>query len=143
MPRRSAASLGVFPIDPKRSRPRLAPSSDAPAEVAQVFGHIVRSMPADHFKVGDAPLIQGYAEAIVLARQAAVALASDGPVVAGRTSPWLVVQEKAHRALAALSMRLRMSPQHRADARSAGRRADQPPRSIYDIMREQDDAEGE
>jgi hypothetical protein len=45
--------------------------------------------PADHFKPGDAPLIQGYAEAIVLAQQAAVALASEGPVVAGRTSPWL------------------------------------------------------
>jgi hypothetical protein len=92
---------------------------------------------------GDVPLIQGYAEAIVLARRASVALAAEGPVVAGRASPWLVVQEKAHRALAALSMRLRLSPQHRADPRSVGRKADQAPRSVYEIMREQDDAEDE
>lgn len=139
MPRRSSASLMV--VTPKRPRPRLAPSGDAPDEVVQVFGEILRATPADHFVPGDAPLIQGYAEAIVLARGAAVALSAEGPVVAGRASPWLVVQEKAHRALAALSMRLRLSPQHRADARSAGRKADQAPRSVYEVMREQADAE--
>jgi hypothetical protein len=85
------------------------------------------------------PLIEAYADAVVLARQAAAALAREGPVVGGRT-PWLVVQEKAHRSLAALSMRLRLSPQHRADSRSAGRQADKQPRSIYEVMRETDDA---
>jgi hypothetical protein len=137
MPRRSVASLAI--VTPKRPRARLAPSADAPEDVVTVFREILTATPADHFVPGDVPLIQAYAEAIVLARQAAIELDRHGPVVQGRASAWLVVQEKAHRAIAALSMRLRLSPQHRADARSAGRKADGPQRSIYDIMREEDD----
>jgi len=139
MPRASAASLTV--LKPKRTRVRLAPSPDAPSDVVAVFGEIVAATPAGHFRASDAPLIQGYAEAIVLARQAANALAREGPVVAGRGSPWVVVQEKAHRAMSMLSMRLRLSPQHRADSRSAGRNADRPGPSVYAMMDEMDDAE--
>lgn len=76
-----------------------------------------------------------------MARRAAVELDRDGPVIGDRASPWLIVQEKAHRAMAALSMRLRLSPQHRADSRSAGRRQDDQPRSIYDVMRAQEAAD--
>jgi hypothetical protein len=141
MPRKSAASLAV--LTPRRSRARLAPSADAPADVIAVFREILSATPADHFVPGDAPLVQAYAEAIVLARRAAVELDRDGPVIGGRASPWIVVQEKAHRAIAALSMRLRLSPQHRADSRSAGRKADGPPASVYALMREMDDAEDE
>jgi hypothetical protein len=139
MPRASAASLTVF--KPKRRRPRLAPSPDAPDAVVAVFGEIVAATPDGHFRASDAPLIQGYAEAIVLARQAAAALAREGPVIGGRASPWIVVQEKAHRSLASLSMRLRLSPQHRADSRSAGRRADGAGPSVYAMMEELGDAD--
>ena len=141
MPRRSAASLSI--VTPKRPRARLAPSADAPADVVAVFREILTATRADHFVPGDAPLIQGYAEAIVMARRAAVELDRDGPVIGCRTSPWLVVQEKAHRALSALSARLRLSPQHRADSRSAGRRQEGPPASVYSLMKDMDDAEGE
>jgi hypothetical protein len=139
MSRASAASLTV--LKPKRKRPRLAPSAEAPDDVVAVFGEIVAATPDGHFRASDSPLIQGYAEAIVLARQAAAALAREGPVIGGRASPWIVVQEKAHRSLASLSMRLRLSPQHRADSRSAGRRADQPPSSVYAMMDEMDDGD--
>ena len=118
MPRRSSASLGIVPLGkptgPRRGQRRRTGGGP------RVFSEIVRSAPAEHFKVGDAPLIQAYAEAICLARQSALELAATGPVVGGRTSPWIVCQEKAHRAISALSMRLRLSPQHRADSRSAG-----------------------
>jgi hypothetical protein len=133
MPRKSFASLGIVPILGP-ARPQLAPSSDAPAEVAAIFAEIVRSAPADHFKSSDVPLIQAYAEAIMLARRAAVELAERGPVIDGRASAWLIVQEKAVRAIAALSARLRLSPQHRADARSAGRKADGPRPSVYEAF---------
>jgi hypothetical protein len=78
-----------------------------------------------------------------MARLAAVHLDREGPVHMGRASAWLICQEKAHRAIASLSMRLRLSPQHRADSRSAGRKADDAPRSIYEIMRQESDAADE
>jgi hypothetical protein len=137
MPRKSAAALSI--VTPRRPRARLAPSADAPEDVVTVFREILTATPADHFVPGDVPLIQAYAEAIVLARQAAIELDQSGPVVQGRASAWLVVQEKAHRALASLSARLRLSPQHRADSRSAGRKAGTTPVSIYETMREQED----
>ena len=143
MPRKSSASLGVVPLDAKRSRPRLAPSEGAPEDVVVIFRQILASAPAEQFKVGDAPLVEAYAQAISLARQAALEIATNGAVIGGRPSPWIHCQEKAHRAIAALAMRLRLSPQHRADSRSAGRKADQAPRSIYEIMREQDAADEE
>jgi hypothetical protein len=74
----------------------------------------------------------------MLARQATPELAAAGPVVQGRASAWLVVLEKAHRSSVALAARLRLAPQSRADSRSAGRKADGVPRSIYQVMSEVD-----
>jgi phage terminase small subunit len=138
MPRRSAASMAVVSLA-KGGRTRLAPSEGAPDEVRAIFVEVVRSAPADHFVAADAPLVEAFAEAILLARQASLEMAAHGPVVGGRASPWLTVQEKAHRALVALSARLRLAPQSRADARSAGRRANEPRPSIYDSMRDDGD----
>jgi hypothetical protein len=126
MPRRSASELAIVPIDSKRSRPRLAPSAGAPADVVEIFAEILASAPATHFKTGDAPLIEAYAAAVSLARQSAQEMSANGPVIGGRPSPWVHCQEKAMRAIAALAMRLRLSPQHRADSRSAMRKADGP-----------------
>jgi hypothetical protein len=55
-----------------------------------------------------------------LAERAAKELRKN-PVVDGKASPWLLVQEKSVRALTALSMRLRLSPQSRIDAKGLGR----------------------
>ena len=90
-------------------------------------------MPADHFQAGDGALLEQYAQAILLARQAYAHLDAEGPVIDGRASPWVVVLEKAHRSTVALSARLRLAPQARADARSAGRKAAGPGFSAYDI----------
>jgi phage terminase small subunit len=101
-----------------------------------LFVEIVRSVPDGHFKSSDRHLIEQFCQAIMLARQATTELATTGPVVQGRVSAWLIVLEKAHRSSVALAARLRLAPQSRADSRSAGRKADGPPRSAYDIMRE-------
>jgi phage terminase small subunit len=45
-------------------------------------------------------------------------------VVNGRPSPWIVVQEKAVRAMTALAMRLRLSPQARRERAQAPKRLD-------------------
>jgi hypothetical protein len=70
----------------------------------------------------DAHLVEQYAQAIGLARRATQELAERGPVVERRTSPWVAVLAKAHRSSVALAARLRLSPQHRADSSSAGRK---------------------
>ena len=90
----SDASLNVIPIT---DRSRMRPRQGAPAEVATVFMELVLSMPADHFRRTDAPLIEAYAQAIVLGREAYEHLQSEGQVIAGRTSPWVTCLEKAHR----------------------------------------------
>jgi Phage terminase, small subunit len=119
----SDASLNVIPIT---DRSRMRPRQGAPAEVATVFMELVLSMPADHFRRTDAPLIEAYAQAIVLGREAYEHLQSEGQVIAGRTSPWVTCLEKAHRSAVALSMRLRLAPQSRLKAEAVGRSQFQP-----------------
>ena len=130
MPRKSAAALAIVP--PVDGRPsRLRPRTDAPAAVRKIFNALVASEPPEHFRAGDADLVEQYAQAVVLARQAFGQLARYGPVNAGKASPWLVVLEKAHRSAVALSARSRLSPQNRTDPKSVGRQR-AGPMSAYD-----------
>lgn len=118
MPRKSDAALSVIAVDGKPSRLKPPPTLSEPEREA--FTAIVSACDPRHFRPSDTPLLCRYAEAIVLGEQAAREL-RQGAVVDGRVSPWLVVQEKAVRAAVALSMRLRLSPQSRADPKSAAR----------------------
>jgi phage terminase small subunit len=129
MPRRSAASLAV--VAQAAPSKRLKPRSGLPPEVKLIWESLVASMPDEHFRATDAPLVEQYAQAIALARQAYANLNEEGPVVAGRANPWLVVLEKAHRSSVALSMRLRLSPQSRMDRKSVKETT----RSAYELMR--------
>jgi P27 family predicted phage terminase small subunit len=128
MPRKSAASLAVVRVDAGGSR--LRPPSELGEEERAVWMSIVGACAEKHFERSDAPLLARYCESVVLARRAAAALMSEGPVIAGRTSPWLVVQEKAVRAMVSLSMRLRVSPQARRETLAVKG----PPASVYDFM---------
>ncbi|MGY8677105.1 hypothetical protein Q2941_04730 [Bradyrhizobium sp. UFLA05-153] len=113
------------------------PSNLSPAERA-AFLDIVNNTAPTHFQMSDLPLLCRYAEAIVLAERAAKELRGNA-VVNGKASPWLVVQEKSLRAIVALSMRLRLSPQ--------GRRPNNPPpklttpASYYDTFVDDEDDE--
>jgi phage terminase small subunit len=79
----------------------------------RVFIEIVAACDANHFQPSDLPLVCRYVEAVVLAEEAARELREEGAVVDCKPSPWITVQEKAVRALVAVSMRLRLSPQAR------------------------------
>ncbi len=79
---------------------------------ARLFKDIVASCAQDHFRQSDLALLCRYVEAAVMADRAAEEL-RQAPVVDGKPSPWLVIQEKSVRALTALSLRLRLSPQAR------------------------------
>jgi phage terminase small subunit len=102
--------------------------------VAAIFLELVASVSADHFQPSDGALLEQHAQVILLAREAYDKLATEGPVIDGKASPWLVVLEKAHRSAVALSGRLRLAPQARADARSAARKAGGARPSAYDLM---------
>jgi hypothetical protein len=79
-------------------------------------------------------LLVRFVEADGLAERAAKELRKH-PVVDGKPSAWLAVQEKSVRALVSLSMRLRLSPQSRIDARGLGRKEPRPKVSPWKWMR--------
>ena len=116
--RKSAAALSVIPVDGKPDR-LLPPVSLSDAE-RTVFVDLVAACDPTHFRPSDLPLLVRYCEAVVLAERAALELRL-GAVVDGKPSPWITIQEKAVRAIVALSMRLRLSPQSRIDPKTRGR----------------------
>lgn len=118
MPRKSAASLSVVAADGQSFRPN-PPASLSEAE-RTIFLDLVAGCDRRHFRPSDLPLLCRYVEAAALGDQAAAQLRL-GAVVNGRPSPWITVQEKAVRAMVALSMRLRLSPQSRIDPKTVGR----------------------
>ena len=116
--RKSGAGLGILQVDGKPNRLNPPPSLSA-AERA-IFFDVVAACDRDHFRPSDLPLVVRYVEAAALGDQAAAQLRL-GAVITGKPSPWITVQEKAVRAMVALSMRLRLSPQSRIDAKTLGR----------------------
>ena len=116
--RKSVAELSVISVDGKPDR--LQPPDHLSADERQRFADIVATCDPRHFRPSDTTLLCRFVEADVLAQRAAKELRKH-PVVEGRPSPWLAVQEKSVRALTALAIRLRLSPQSRIDAAAVGR----------------------
>jgi phage terminase small subunit len=139
MPRKSAAALAIVPRV-SGAPARLRPPSHLGEQEVEVFRELVAACDPAHFVASDLPLLASYAEATVLARQAAKELSTDGAVIGGRTSPWLVVQEKAVRAQIALSVRLRLAPQSRLKAEAVGRRPGTATPNYIEMMRGYSDA---
>ena len=108
----------------------VQPPDHLSADERQRFTEIVANCDARHFRPSDVTLLCRFVEADALAERAAKELRKY-PVVDGKPSPWLAVQEKCVRTLTALSMRLRLSPQSRIDAQAMGR---QEPRSRSGIV---------
>ena len=117
--RKSAANLEVITVD--GSPDQLQPPDHLSADERQRFTEIIANCDARHFRPSDTTLLCRFVEADALAERAAKELRKH-PVVKGRPSPWLAVQEKSVRALTALAIRLRLSPQGRIDAKAMGRR---------------------
>jgi len=130
MPRKSAAALSVIAVDgrPKRLQ---APSSLSEPE-RSIFNRIVANCDARHFRPSDELLLVRYAEASALCDLAADHLRTEGAVVGGKPSPWITVQEKSVRTMVALSMRLRLSPQSRADPKTIARQQVPPRRPPWE-----------
>jgi phage terminase small subunit len=136
--RRSAADRAVIRPAGGFNR-RLRPPADLGEAEQSAWRQIILCCDENHFQASDAPLLVRYVQNVVLARRAADALTAEGAVIGGRPNPWLTVAEKADRALVALSMRLRISPQARMRRETTVPKG--PPASIYELMRQADDAD--
>jgi|SRR5262245_13048853 len=121
---------------PHRLRP---PDNLSPAE-REVFIDLVSSCRPESFIPSDMPLLASYATAITQEREAVEHLRREGYVVNGKPSPWVTIQEKAHRQMAALSLRLRLSPQGR---RKQAEVKASPALSVYERMALEDKDEGD
>jgi|SRR5579872_6960033 len=119
MPRKSAAARSSIIVDVRQER--LEPPNNLGKDETRLFRDLVASCDPTHFRRSDAPLLCRYVESVILAEDAARELRESGPVAGGKPSPWLQVQEKAIRAMTALSLRLRLSPQSRLDPKTAAR----------------------
>jgi Phage terminase, small subunit len=139
MPRKSASAFAELRVDGRPSRVR--PRADVPTTLKPIIIDLIASVPPEHFRNGDVVLIEMYAAAIALSRQAYDELERNGPVIDGKASPWIAVLEKTHRSSAVLAARLRLTPQMRTDPKTAGRRAGPPP-SYYDQMRLEESDDG-
>jgi phage terminase small subunit len=139
MPRKSASALTT--ATPPGTKLRLAPPATLSDGARLAFAKAVSSVDADHFTAGDQALLVEFARAVDLANQAATELDAHGPVVNGRPSPWIVIQEKSVRALVALSARLRLCPQSRFDRTKAGTNARKPGAASVDELRARYEAE--
>jgi phage terminase small subunit len=118
--RKSAGGLATISVDGKP--PQLLPPASLSEVEKVIFVDLVTSCDANHFRPSDLPLLVRYAEACALGDLSAQELRR-GAVVDGKPSPWIVIQEKAVRAMVSLSMRLRLSPQSRADPKTIARHA--------------------
>jgi phage terminase small subunit len=124
MPRTSAAARATLRVDGQPAP--LEPPTGLDKRTAAVFAQLAAAVPRGHFVVSDTPLVVEYCRAYVLAECAYRELRKGGPVLGAKPSPWISVQEKAVRAMVALSLRLRLAPQARQDPKTAHRRAQRP-----------------
>jgi phage terminase small subunit len=117
MPRPS--SIGFSPFSYDGSPPRLTPPAELGPRERKVFIEIAGSVKAGHFQAQDTPLLTRYAEASVLAAEAAIHIRNEGAVVTDargnqRPNPWVAVHGASIKSMIGLSGRLRLSPQGRA-----------------------------
>jgi hypothetical protein len=136
MPRKPP-SAKIISLDTRATR--LPAPANLPAPERELFASIVSTCKPGHFQTSDAPLLSQYVANIILNERAHDELRS-APLVGGRPSPWLTVAEKTNRAVVALALRLRLSPQARAPHAPTRREA---PPSAYDVMRLADEQEGQ
>jgi phage terminase small subunit len=120
MPRKSVEALTTFPrVDGRVSH--LETPADLPASLRPIVDDLVASQRPEHFRPGDEHLLEQYAQAITVGRKAFAKLEKEGYVVGGKANPWIIILEKAHRSVVALSGRLRLAPQMRERSRTVGR----------------------
>jgi phage terminase small subunit len=131
----------IVPFDMSVERleapPHLGPAA------TRIFRDLIVLVPAGQFKPSDISLVCRWCEWSAVADRAAAEMATSALVDEnGRPSPWIAIAERASKQLVALSLRLRLGPQSRADKAPKTQPAGQ--LSYYDQMTlEGDDGDGD
>ena len=95
---------------------RLRPPACLGETERAVFIDLIGSVPAAQFVASDLALLARWCEATVMAETAADELREGGMVTAdGKVSPWFTIHSQATKTLKDLALRLRLSPQGRAN----------------------------
>jgi hypothetical protein len=106
------------------------PPPHLPERAREIFVDLVLGNKPDYFTASDLPLLCRYAEAAAMAEQAAAEMAK-APIADSKPSAWVSIHATMTKAMSALSMRLRLSPQ----ARQPNRPTRTVEVSYYDRMR--------
>ena len=133
MPRRSAASFAIPSVT--GAPVRLSSPADLTAPERAIFLDLVAASKPDAFRASDLPLLCAYCRAIALEVRSAQELAAGDDKA-------LVRWEKATKAMVALSMRLRLSPQSRQPNNPSRPSRPEPATSYYDRMALEEGGEG-
>ncbi len=126
MPRKSVASLSVVPTE-ARPLPKPEPSKGLGKAERKVFRSVVDWVVEGHFVPGDTILLERYAVAIVMAREADAEIKTHGAVIGSMktgqplVNPWISVRATQEKIIASLTVKLRLSPQSRRDPLTHGR----------------------
>jgi hypothetical protein len=127
MPRKSRAAIEIenmyLPQRAEQSSAPPAPPDGTPEVLRKIIDGLIASKPAGFFDDDSMPLLTMYAQAIVASDEAFRHLQAEGRVVDGKLSPWVAVEEKAHRSAVAMAQKLRLAPQY----------ADEEPRDPYAV----------
>jgi hypothetical protein len=110
MTKKSSDQPNVIPL--QRRPTGLQPPPNLPQAERNLFVELVAANAPNHFRASDLPLLVQYCATSIL-NERAIAELRTAPIVKGKSSPWLNIFEKTGRAMVALSMRLRLSPQAR------------------------------
>jgi P27 family predicted phage terminase small subunit len=101
-------------------RPGLQPPSHLPAAARSIFAEIVASVAPGHFRECDRPIIAALATSMHIAQTASEALQREGLTLGAKPNPHLSIFERATKAVANLSAKLRITPSSRLDRKIAG-----------------------
>jgi hypothetical protein len=91
-----------------------------------VFGELVASVDASHFRESDRPILEELAQAVALQREAVGMLSAEGLIVAGAVNPLAKVVATQGRLIASLATRCRLTPQSRMSKDKAARTGVEP-----------------
>lgn len=128
---KAAGKLSV--IEPKQAaRPLPVPGMNRRAR--ELWKRIVASLPAEHFRPGDLPLLRAYCEADALHAKAAREIGKDGGVIKTGTgslkaSPWIAVQTAQAHTMSTLATKLRLATNARITGKGAGKEDESKPAS--------------
>src|SRR4249919_2382379 len=119
MPRQSRASVEAIPFNRADGRShRLKAPNDLSENERALWIALVAGCPAEHFRATDAPLLRQYVSTVCLAEQAASETQASGGPISDAGQRWFNIHMRAVRSMAVLSMRLRLAPSTRTDART-------------------------